>query len=359
MEIHREDQTVLEHDPKRVTFGLSTYMKRAVRIGSPELESGNRTFQEAIASTSTSALIMEFMSEPAGEEMLRGLVSEIRKAEQEHEKPILVVLSLLKSEIAFDTQAFRGICKFTYMTGFDAILVRAFQPEQVEYVRDECFGLRGRRVKIFVDNAKDMSVVQASDGVFVDDSFSSSVCAEILRRQKLLFTYFASMTDIGRTDVLVYPNIGGISPPTTEPSTPVGAALSPSSVIKSFLFNELLKFLSPSSSRLIIAFSDDGSSAAELSAQSRSQKRRIPPILALTASESVWRYMGCLYGVIPLRMQSFVSVPTVINQALLHAKSMGLVEPGDMVAIVLNAPPVTASTNETCFEGIVQTRRVD
>lgn len=352
-----EDQGAFEYDAKPATFGLGSFMKRAQIISFDQVQTGSVAVGEAIANLNTSAIFLEYMSAHVGEESLRDVISVVRNTERESGKPILVVLSLLKSGVALDSDEFREVCKVTYMVGLDAILVRVSGPEQVQYIRDECLGLRGRRVKVFSDGTKDMGVIQASDGVFVDDSFSASTCAEILRRQKLLFTSFVSMTDLGKPDVLVYPFDGALTPPTTEPSTPIGSMSRP--LPKSFLFNELLKCVSSVPIKLVIAFSDDGASAAEISTQCRLRKQRIPPVLALTASESVSRYMGCLYGVIPLRMQSFVSVPTVISQALRYAKERGLVRVGESVAVVLNAPAVTASTNETCFEGVVQTRTVE
>ena len=66
--------------------------------------------------------------------------------------------------------------------------------------------------------------------------------------------------------------------------------------------------------------------------------------------------MGCLYGVIPLQTASFVSIDTVVMNALSFAKERKLIQDGDEVIVVLQPPQVTASTNEMCFEGIVQKR---
>ena len=74
-----------------------------------------------------------------------------------------------------------------------------------------------------------------------------------------------------------------VTPPKTVPSSPVSSVsgiLVPSQRPRSFLFRELIKNMLQSI-RLIIALSDDGMSACEISIESR---LRIPLLLGLSAS---------------------------------------------------------------------------
>jgi hypothetical protein len=353
------DRQAEESNSKTLNLQCRSFIKRAEVLDPVVITAhGDGSPLARVKSMKASAFIFEYMSVKERLDQFLPRLSILRTSERGGESPALAVLSLLNAALNLRSDEVNQICKFTYMNGLDAILLRASSPEDVQYMRDTFLGLRGRRVKLFVEGTKNMSIIQASDGVFVDNTFDSTLCRQILKRGKLIFTSDPSLTDACNVDVLVYPTQESSTPPTTEPSTPTDrstTSLSP----RSYLFSELLKFIDPSSTQLVIALADDGSTAIELSVQSRLQKTRIPLILALTASESVYGYMGCLYGVVPLRMQSFVSVSTVISNAIDHAKERGLVKSGDAVAVVLVPPPVTASTNERCFEGVVQSRLVE
>ena len=290
-------------------------------------------------------------------------IASVRKIEKESRTPIFVALSLVEQS-DFASESFSKLCRFVYMNGFDAILINASATvDDVRSIRKNALGLRGRRVKIIVDVTSDRDLIQECDGVFLsrESGFDSTVCGELLGRQKLLFTRDSSMTDSSMVDIFIFSSpssADGVTPATTVPSTPLVTSARIPPPTKSFLFKEMMKFVTPST-RLIISLSDDGSAVAEISAVSRIQRAQIPPILGLSASESVTRYMACLYGVIPLQTQSFISVASVVKNAIEYAVDRGLVSSNDQVVVVTQPPPVTASTNDTCFEGIVFSQSVE
>lgn len=292
-------------------------------------------------------------------------INAIRKADNEARVSTFVVVSLVDVR-DFLSEAFTNACRFVYMNGCDAILINAsVRIDDVRSIRKNALGLRGRRVKILVDGNAAREVSNECDGVFVarDSGFDASICSELLGRQKLLFTRDVNLTDSCMVDILVTSPEEEMSfattPATTVPSTPLvtSARVGTTAPLRSFLFKELMKFVTPST-RLIISLSDDGAAVAELSAVSRIQKCQIPPILGLSASESVTRYMTCLYGVIPLQTQSFISVASVVKNAIEFALDRSLIQVNDQVVVVTQPPPVTASTNESCFEGVVFSQTV-
>ena len=287
-------------------------------------------------------------------------IGSIRKEEKNSRNAMFVVLSLVDIS-GFSSESFTNMCRFVYMNGFDAILINASATtDDIRSIRKNALGLRGRRVKIIVDGCSDRDIIQECDGVVLtrDSGFDSSFCGELLSRQKLLFTKDPNMTDSCMVDIFISSTTEGVTPATTVPSTPlVTSARVQPHVTRSFLFKEMMKFVTPST-RLIISLSDDGSAVAEISAVSRINKTTIPPILGLSASESVTRYMTCLYGVIPLQTQSFISVGSVVKNAIEYAVERGYVASNDQVVVVTQPPPVTASTNETCFEGVVFSQTV-
>jgi len=299
-------------------------------------------------------------------------LSEVRKIEKHYGTPIFTVLSMSNFG-DFQSVEFQDMCKYVYTAGFDAILItKPEDRETVKFIRNTALGLRGRRVKIFAEKTTDIDIIQECDGVVItddDDQADPLFCREIISRQKLLFGA-CSVADVvitplvGEEEIRASNHMSSVTPLTTVPSSPSSSRFPSRSVStgsttsrKSLLFKELEKFVKPTSTRLIICLSDDGMSACELSVQSRlfrdSLSTTMPPILGLSASESVARYMGCLYGVIPLQTQSFISVGSVVKNAIEYAQSRNLVAAGDHVVVVTQPPPVTASTNESCFEGVV------
>merc|ERR1712203_19695 len=81
--------------------------------------------------------------------------------------------------------------------------------------------------------------------------------------------------------------------------------------------------------KLIVALTETGSTARLLA-------KYFPkcPILAITASESSARQMLTSRGVTPILTASFVGTDSVINKALIYAKSAGMVAPGDTIVAV-------------------------
>lgn len=289
-------------------------------------------------------------------------VRALRQLEKDRRAPLFITLSLLHAG-NISSDSFAAMCRLAYMSGVDGILIRGdVSPSDVSEVREKALGLRGRRIKIILnDVSRFTESVKVADGIIATGEMDSTDARSILSRMKLLLTRSVTKTDLLKADALIVSLEEGATPATTEPSSPVISQVTPqtSSLPRNFLLNEVRKFLSPGS-RLIIALSEDGDSVRELSVQFRlsSTHRITPPILGLSASESTCRYMGLFYGVIPLQTQSFVSVNTVVMNAIEFAKDQGMVQPGDEVVVVTQPPPVTASTNEMCFEGVVQKRTV-
>ena len=329
----------------------SSFLKRAYLVdanGYREKASNIQTYYI----TGTSALILTHSYNEHFDADLYQVIHHARSLEKQNHTPLFVLLAL--TEVTkFNVDEFRNACKFAYTAGIDGILVHAHSADAIKYIRADCLGLRGRRTKIFVESCKDIATIQESDGVLIDSTFDPSFCSEILSRRMILFTRDPALTDHLNVDLLVSPYDSSTCP-TTMPSTPTSTRSSS----RSFLFAALLKRLRPST-KLIIALSEDGHSVVELSTHSRISKTRIPVILGLSASESVARFINCVYGVVPLQTQSFISVQSVIRNAMDFAKNKGLVNIGDEVVVVMHPPPVTASTNESCFEGIVQSRIVE
>ena len=334
-------------------YSVNPYLKRAAAV-----ETDSELDIRSVCEDS-SVLIFTHAQDESFEKDNTQHITAVRRIEKESRTPLFVILSVIESR-DFKSESFSNMCRFVYMNGFDAILINASAKiDDVRWIRKNALGLRGRRVKIIVDGSSNRDLIQECDGVVLtrESGFDSTVCGEILGRQKLLFTMDTTITDSCMVDILVSsPSL--MTPATTVPSTPLvtSARIPPTS--RSFLFKEMMKFVTPST-RLIISLSDDGSAVAEISAVSRIQKTQIPPILGLSASESVTRYMACLYGVIPLQTQSFISVASVVKNAIEYAVDRGYVSTNDQVVVVTQPPPVTASTNETCFEGVVFSQSVE
>ena len=288
-------------------------------------------------------------------------IEEVRRFEKGTRKPIFAILSLVHVGSYVD-EAFAGLCKMVYTNGIDAILLGNLDSvDTIKSIKMHALGLRGRRVKILLDNVDRLTdTIDHVDGLIATGEFESVWAQDALMKQKLLFTRNPALTDSLNVDVVISPHDESCTPPTTVPSSPVSMQRVRSlSTGRSYLYAELVKFMTPLT-RLIVALSDDGASAAELSVQSRLlAKSRFPLILGLSASESSCRYMGCLYGVVPLQMQSFISINSVVLNAIAFAKERGLVEKGDEMVIVLQPPTVSASTNQSCFDGVVQKRLVE
>jgi hypothetical protein len=288
-------------------------------------------------------------------------IRSLRILEKERMVPLFICLSLV--DLSFSSDILSELCRLAYTNGVDAILLsNTDSAEFLQQIREKHLGLRGRRIKLLLEGVGRFNdAVRVADGVVASDLMELSVACDIILRHKILLTRKASQSHAIKVDLLIGDREEPSTPATTVPSSPVVPSVMPQMVVgsRNFLLNELSKFLSDAS-RLIIALSDDGASVAELSAQFRTSwgSRRTPPILGLSASESTCRLLGCMYGVIALQTQSFVSVETVVINAIDFAKRKRLVQEGDEVIIVTQPPPVTASTNETCFEGVVLKRTV-
>lgn len=344
------------------SFNLYVKKVSQVRVDVESLRPGG--IEALLDPDSASAILAHAGKDESFVSDIAGAVGEIRRIEKERRRGIFVILSLV-NVADYTSEAFVNVCKLVYTNGIDGILVRgALTIDPFRFIRDKALGLRGRRVKILLDDVSQISeVVGAVDGVVISrDMNEASACqrlgSDLLSRQSMIWVRNMVQTDNAKADA----GIASVehedlsTPPTTVPSSPISGSVSRSSS-RSFLFRELTKFVSRST-RLIIVLSDDGMSAWELSVESRKTSTRLPPILGLSASESTCRYMGCMYGVVPMQTQSFVSVNAVVLNAVAFAKDNGLVQEGDEVVVVTQSPPVTASTNESCFEGVVQLRTV-
>jgi hypothetical protein len=316
-----------------------------------------------LESSSRSVIVSHSATSEDARNDISALVRGLRAFEKERTIPLFIVLSLVDMKFPID-DSFMSMCRLAYMAGVDAILIKGVDSSAlIQEIRDKALGMRGRRIKIILDDVSKVSdTIQAVDGIIAAPYMESYVARELLTRQKLIFTRSSDRATSLKADVLISsgPQEAG-TPSTTVPSSPLISSAMPvlASGFRNFLFNELQKYLT-NSCRLIIALSEDGASVSELSSQFRTlaTTRRMPPILGLSASESTCRYMGCLFGVIPLQTQSFISVSTVVLHAITHAKEMKIVQDGDEIIVVMQPPPVTASTNEMCFEGVVQKRFV-
>jgi hypothetical protein len=286
-------------------------------------------------------------------------VSQVRAFEKETRRSIFVAISFSHVD-NYVSECFSELCRMVFMMGIDGIILKnVSEPDVIKHVRSVSLGLRGRRVRILLDGvSKYTDVIDHADGVILASEVDPSSITEMLSGQKLILTRDPSLTDSLKVDILISP-FEMSTPPTSVPSSPLSSSRPRSfNASKSFLYAELIKFMSPAT-KLIIAFSDDASTASELSCQSRIMaKSRFPPILGMSASESSVRFMGCLFGVVPLQTQSFISIDAVVLNALAFAKERGFVQVGDEVVVVTQPPPVTASTNQTCFEGTVSKRIV-
>ena len=299
---------------------------------------------------------MPLMTEVAAD--LEFAVKRLRSLEKERGLSLFIMLSLSSTNLLDDD--FMTLCRLSYMNGIDSIVLEGVDSANtIEAIREKALGLRGRRVKVILDRVDTITdAAKLADGIIAGSRMKPDDARELLSRQKIVITRRLDQTDALRADMLLMDSDQSATPATTVPSTPL---MSPSMIpqlSRNFLLNEVKKFLS-SSSRIIIALSDDGMCASELSVQSRissSNGRRLPPIVGLSPSESSCRFMGCLFGVIPLQTQSFVSIDTVVMNAISFAKDRQMIQDGDEVIVVLQPPPVTASTNEMCFEGVVQKR---
>lgn len=81
--------------------------------------------------------------------------------------------------------------------------------------------------------------------------------------------------------------------------------------------------------KLIVALTETGSTARMIA-----KYRPLPPILAITASESSVRQLLVVRGVVPMLTASFVGTDSVISKALKRAKDDGMVVSGDKVIAI-------------------------
>jgi len=80
---------------------------------------------------------------------------------------------------------------------------------------------------------------------------------------------------------------------------------------------------------LIVALTETGHTARLIA-----KYRPAVPILAITASQTTVRQLGCVRGVVPLLTASFVGTDSVITKAIKHAVASGMVKSGDQVVAV-------------------------
>mmetsp|Transcript_12604 Transcript_12604/g.10491 ORF Transcript_12604/g.10491 Transcript_12604/m.10491 type:complete len:127 (-) Transcript_12604:99-479(-) len=92
--------------------------------------------------------------------------------------------------------------------------------------------------------------------------------------------------------------------------------------------------------KLIVAFSDDGSTAASLSRMRPSCK-----ILAMSASEAIINLFTTLWGVEPLQTASYQSAEAVIQNVKDFCKETGLAASGTYI-VVVRPIPSTATFDE-------------
>ena len=327
---------------KASCVNLGTHIQKAVSIDVSTFSLSHASLTSSLDS-STRAVVLSHSDGDNFEQDMTHAISEIRRYEKLHRSPLFVVLSV--TGVSFCEEAFLKIGKLVCLTGFDGLLISTPPSvEFIEFIRLQALGLRGRRVKLLVhENCEWLDLV---DGIVV---VFGALIPRLLAKQKMIFTSDPSLTH--NADVLLSPHTDSGTPPTSVPPSPI------SGHGRSFLLREVAKKLTPAT-RLIVALSDEGTSVCELSTQGRLAAMKLPTILGLSAAESTCRYMGCLFGVLALQTASFISVQSVVANAIEHAKERGLISTGDEILIVLQPPPVTASTNESCFEGIVQTKIV-
>lgn len=349
-----DDLDALQPKPA-LSISPSAFLKKCLEVSLDHLSESLDEIESIRNDDYRAVMLTSISGEPFDAEHVSRAVKAIRGLEREKHRSLFVIMSLVHVT-NFVGESFAEQCRIVYSNGIDAILVKAVESSTIVHeIREKGLGLRGRRVRILLDSIDRFSdAAKAADGCIVSSSFSPAAAIDALSRQKLVLTRCAGQSDSLRADMLVCPQEAISTARTTVPSTPAES----SPTLRSFLFKELLKFASLST-RLIVCISDDGLSASELSVQSRlAAPWRLPPILALSASESTCRFMGCLYGVVPLQTPSFVSVSAVVANALAFAQERGFVQSGDQIVIVLQPPAVSASTNQSCFEGVVQRRIV-
>ena len=337
-----------------------SYLKKAISVSCENARSDVDLVRSFLSLDSSAVILTHAAKDETFAPDVFSALTTVRNFEKETRSSILVIISLTHVA-SYTDEAFSGLCRFVYTNGIDGILIKEVDStDTIKHIRTVCLGMRGRRVRIILDGVSKMSnFVDHVDGIVVSSGFDTASVTEVLARQKLIFTRDPALTDSHKADLLVTPHEESSTPPTTVPSSPVSTSRVRSfSANRSFLYNELIKYMTPRT-KLIISLSDDGSTASELSSQTRTlASSRFPPILGLSASESSVRIMGCLYGVIPLQTQSFISIDSVVTHAIAFAKERGLVEAGNEVVVVTQPPLVTASTNQSCFEGVVSKRAV-
>ena len=162
----------------------------------------------------------------------------VRAVEKEKRSAILIILSIT-CKIDRVGDEIMNLCRLAYTSGVDAILVSGIiSADAVQEIRAKALGLRGRRVKILLDNVSEVNeAVKLADGVIASSQMNSDSAREILRRQKLLLTRRMDQTDMLRADMLIYPVDEATTPATTVPSSPVLGAVSPTSgMVRSLLW---------------------------------------------------------------------------------------------------------------------------
>lgn len=90
-----------------------------------------------------------------------------------------------------------------------------------------------------------------------------------------------------------------------------------------------VKSIVDSDCKLIVALTETGHTARVIA-----KYRPQVPVLAITASQTTVRQLGCVRGVVPMLTASFVGTDSVITKALKHAVAEGMVKSGDEVVAV-------------------------
>ncbi|KAF4692676.1 Mitochondrial import inner membrane translocase subunit TIM44 [Perkinsus olseni] len=273
-------------------------------------------------------------------------------------RPFSLALSVGNNELA-------KLCvtKVAIPRGIGAVIIPPVRTgAEVSMFRSSVLGMRGRRIKIFVHTTTTKNIedfLPTVDGIIVPPLTVNfrSICAAANLAGKLVITD-CNASPVGnlmaavsvQSDTALLPDdaaahaaatIHTLEGQASTAAVSFSCSTGSNSVVGAVVERAIaMQMDSANNTKLIVAFSDDGTTAAMLS-----RMRPTCKILAMSASEAVVNFFTTLWGVEPLQTASYQSAEAVIQNVKDFCKETGLAASGTNLVIVRPIPS-TATFDE-------------
>ncbi|KAF4661671.1 Mitochondrial import inner membrane translocase subunit TIM44 [Perkinsus olseni] len=256
-------------------------------------------------------------------------------------RPFSLALSVGNNELA-------KLCvtKVAIPRGIGAVIIPPVRTgAEVSMFRSSVLGMRGRRIKIFVHTTTTKNIedfLPTVDGIIVPPLTVNfrSICASANLAGKLVITDCGA-SPVGnlmaavsvQSDTALLPDdaaahaaatIHTLEGQASTAAVSFSCSTGTNSVVGAVVERAIaMQMDSANNTKLIVAFSDDGTTAAMLS-----RMRPTCKILAMSASEAVINFFTTLWGVEPLQTASYQSAEAVIQNVKDFCKETGLAASG-------------------------------